>query len=270
MRAKVITIGLALLLAVPAIADWDPEMPAKWVQYPDLSPMGIDVNATEPYVLADDFECRMTGPITDIHLWASWYHDILPGEDPHNVLFRLSIHKDIPAEQSPTGYSMPGALLWYREFQPGEFVARIWQDNIVEGWMDPPAYYEFPGDTVCWQYNFYIDEADAFVQEGTPDQPMVYWLDVQALPLSSVADARFGWKTSVDHWNDNAVWGMGVEPYPGPWNELYYPPGHELHGQQIDLAFVITTTEQQDELDWGDAPDQPYPTYAVNNGANHV
>ena len=28
--------------------------------------------------------------------------------------------------------------------------------------------------------NFYIDQAEAFIQEGSPDEPVVYWLQVQA------------------------------------------------------------------------------------------
>jgi len=66
------------ILTLTALADWDPGGPFKWVQYPDLSDMGMDVKATGPYVLADDFECTQTGPLTQIHIWGSWYHDFLP------------------------------------------------------------------------------------------------------------------------------------------------------------------------------------------------
>ncbi|MBN1827482.1 MAG: T9SS type A sorting domain-containing protein [Candidatus Eisenbacteria bacterium] len=259
-----LVVAVWILLAVPAGADWDPGQPAKWVQLPDLSPMGIDVNATEPYILADDFLCMETGPITDIHVWGSWYMDMV---DPAPT-FILSIHADIPASESPTGYSMPGQVLWYRVFQPGEYVARVYAENIDEGWMDPPDYYIFPGDHVCWQYNFFIDPADAFYQEGNAAEPMVYWLDVQAI-VSGPGAYLFGWKTTLDHWNDDAVWGQGMEPFLGPWYELIYPPMHEMAGQSIDLAFAITTTTEE-ELDWGDAPDPNYPTYAASNGANHV
>ena len=243
-RLTTLIAGMALLVAIPAVADWDPGDPAKWVQLPDLSPTGIDVNATEPYILADDFLCQQTGPITDIHIWGSWLDDYYPwGEMPDDVVFTLSIHEDIPDPDpgDPTTYSMPGQVLWYRTFQPGEFVTRLYQGNIVEGWMDPPDNYIFPADWTCWQYNFFIDASDAFIQQGTENEPIVYWLDVQARPADP--SALFGWKTSLDHWNDDAVWGQGLEPYPGPWFELRYPPMHELAGESIDLAFVITTDE---------------------------
>ena len=261
---------MVLTLAVTAAADWDEGTPAKWVQYPDLDITGIDVNATEPFILADDFLCTTTGPITDIHIWGSWYQDRLPfGDYPYGLDFILSIHEDIPDSLSPNGYSMPGEVLWSKFFSgdAGGFVARQWAFDIDEGWMEPPEYYEFPGDHVCWQYNFFIDETEAFRQLGTEEQPIVYWVDVQALPYDDTA--YFGWKTSLEHWNDDAVWGVGQEPFQGPWEELIYPPGHEFYPQSIDLAFVITTTEE-DQLDWGDAPDPTYPTYALSGGANHV
>ncbi|MBN2171254.1 MAG: T9SS type A sorting domain-containing protein [Candidatus Krumholzibacteriota bacterium] len=264
-RALLACLALSAALALPAAADWGPDMPYKWVQHPDLSPMGIDVDATEPYLLADDFECTLPGPIIEFHVWGSWLDDYLPGGDPHNVIFTLSIHKDIPADESPTGYSMPGEVLWVRTFQPGEFVAMIWEEGINEGWMMPPEQYWFPADHICWLYNFYIDPTEAFVQQGSPDEPVIYWLDVQARPFDP--GARFGWKTSLDHWNDDAVWGEGIEPYVGPWGELIYPPGHEMMGQSIDLAFVVTGEEGPS--DWGDAPDPTYPTLAASNGAYH-
>ena len=51
--------------------------------------------------------------------------------------------------------------------------------------------------------------------------------------------ASLGWKSSMDHWNDDAVWTLGDEPYQGLWGELRYPPGHPQHPESIDLAFVI-------------------------------
>ena len=236
------TGGLSFVGSAPdgEVEDYAVKIGYKWIQKPDLSTDGIDVNATAPYILADDFQCNVTGPITDIHVWGSWYHDILPEQNPGMVKFKLSIHKDVPA--TPDTYSHPGELLWYHEFQPGEFTVRKYADEIDEGWMDPPSLYEFPGDHGCWQYDFDISQFP-FYQTGTEQIPVVYWLDVQAEPLEP--GARFGWKTSLSHWNDDACWAQGVEPYNGPWNELRYPPQHEHQGKSIDLAFAITGTAQQ-------------------------
>ena len=272
-RSLLAGAALALcLLATPAQADWNSGEPYKWVQYPDLSQLGIDVHDSEPFILADDFLCDRPGPITGIHLWGSWLNDHVPnGDCPRCVTFILSIHADIPASQNPDGYSIPGELLWWRVFQPSDFAVRIWAENLQEGWLRPPDVYLFPADTICWQYNFLIPTAEAFVQQGTPENPVVYWLDVQAIPEDPVA--LYGWKTSQYHWNDNAVWGFGGEPYGGPWSELRYPPGHEQQGQSIDLSFVMVGEEQQ-QFDFGDAPDAVgapfYRTLLANNGARHA
>lgn len=263
------------------VEDHEAPIGFKWVQQPDLDDTGIDVNCTQPFILADDFQCTVTGPITDIHVWGSWYHDILPFSDPNHVRFRLSIHKDIPAQ--PGGeYSRPGEVVWLRDFGPGQFRVREYASNLVEGWMDPPTRWEPIGDHTCWLYEFDIVE-DPFIQRGTPENPVVYWLDVQAEPLDG--ESRFGWKTSKDHWNDDAVWGQGIEPYPGPWYELRYPPQHPWAEQSIDLAFAITGSAGQvpvgtltvkynqtipDHFWWRSDPDPDNEMISLNGAADAV
>ncbi len=117
---RAIVVFAVLAFAVTALADWDPSQPAKWVQFPDLDITGIDVNATGPYILADDFLCRQEGPITEIHIWGSWLDDHIPFyEWPEGVRFVLSLHSDIPDSLSATGYSMPGDPLWTKMFARG-------------------------------------------------------------------------------------------------------------------------------------------------------
>jgi hypothetical protein len=272
MARRIALLLAVAVLAIPlaAMADWDPSQPAKWVQSPDLALTGIDVNCSGELILADDFLCDETGWITGIHIWGSWLWDYLPyGTDPEAVVFTLSIHADIPAGPAP--FSRPGQVLWFKRFQPGEFTSRIWQGQIEEGWMDPPDLYQFPADWTCWQYNFTIPPGEAFHQEGTSANPIIYWLDVKAEPYDT--GALFGWKTAVEHWNDDGVFGVGMEPFTGPWGELRYPVGHPFYGQSIDLAFVIAG-QADEHKDWGDAPDgvaaPGYPTLAINNGANHM
>jgi hypothetical protein len=214
----------------------------KWLQRPDLSYKGVDVMASEPLILADDFNCNETTRITDITVWGSWNGDILPLKGAQDVQFTLSIHSDIPDPDpaDPLNYSMPGKVLWYKVFMPGAFEVSIEKAGIEEGWWDPEIpLYIFPGDTVCWKYVFRIPKTEAFCQRGTPESPVVYWLDVQADPNDVSGGAEFGWKSSLDKWNDDAVWAVGSEPYTGTWQELRYPPGHPLPMQSIDLAFAI-------------------------------
>lgn len=250
MRTRTVVMFVAVLaMAGAAYADWNPGMPAKWVQMPDLQ-TGMDVNATWkqgvtggpqfPYIktLADDFLCTETGPITDVHVWGSWLNDQI---NP-NATFKLSIHDDVP--KSPTGgYSHPGNLLWQQFFSPGQYVARPWA-TALEDFYEPNTNQIIGRDTQVWQYNFLIPEATAFVQQGSTTNPKVYWLDVMAiLPLPAVGmidESVFGWKTSINHWNDDAVYGDTLDPNfpPTQWMELRDPRLQDH--PSLDMAFVIT------------------------------
>jgi len=238
------------------------DLPIKFIQEPDINQTGIDVKATSPNILADDFLCEQRSLITDITVWGSWKNDFLPGDlpDAGSVTFTLSIHEDIPAAQSPTGYSMPGDVLWYRTFQPGAFTTSLYLGNLEEYWWDPFGSWIFPGDTECWQYDFQIPVEDAFCQQGNPDAPVVYWLDVQAVPVGD--QAEFGWKTVISpesNFNDAAVAGQGSEPYTGSWTKLVYPmDGHVWQGEDIGLAFSIGGDEPcpgEEPREYGDAPE---------------
>jgi hypothetical protein len=232
-----VDLAFAIIMGQP-----EPNEPADtkgWLQRPDLSTNGLDVMASDPLILADDFECNKSTRITDITVWGSWNNDILPLGGANDVNFTLSIHSDLPA-QSPSGHSMPNDVLWHRDFLAGTYEVSIEQEQIYEGWWDPHIdWYVFPGDHICWKYVFHIPKTEAFCQRGEPNKPVVYWLDVQACPNDVSGGAQFGWKSSINHWNDDAVWTMGSEPYTGPWNELRYPYYHPLYSESIDLAFAI-------------------------------
>jgi len=271
MMKKVITIAICVLvLGNFALAHWDENNPedlerAKWIQLPDRTPNGLDVKAGTVWgdpnkfkILADDFECVETGPITDIHIWGSWKDDVLPVQgtganpvpDPANIVFFLGIWDDIPDPDGPGGeWSMPGQRLWNGTFAPGDFSVRP-AFTGPEGWYDPNQTHYFPNNHfLAYQYNFLINPTEAFRQEGTTTDPKVYWLSVDVDVLDENQEAEFGWKTSMDHWNDDAVWSDwtwvpdplgGGEWILAPWQELRYPPGHPQEFESIDLAFVIT------------------------------
>ena len=210
-----------------AIADWDPGDGHK-MHFPQLpDEVGWDVRDTDPEMLADDWECSQTGPVDDIHFWGSWRD--LDGDQIGNVgnitEFIVRIYTDIPADQNPFGYSMPGALLreWHFSFTDIQ-VRHVDPPLYLEGWYDPTLLP--PGDVVVndhgdyWQYNIInISEMviDPFVQiEGT-----IYWLSVSAVVTAATPQPEWGWKTSIDHFNDDAVrW----DPIDSRWVELFEPP----------------------------------------------
>jgi hypothetical protein len=208
----------------------------KWERGPDLAPTGLDVMAQIPpgpgVTLADDFQCTETGWITEIDFWGSWLWDELPGGNPEQVSFTLSLHSDVPSP--PAEYSHPGELFWLHTFLPGECQAELYASELTEGWFDPSSgYYESYADSVVWLYRCPIPEEFWFYQEeGT-----IYWLDVAAYPE---VESYFGWKTSLDHWNDDGTWASGAEPIdPSAWAELRYPLTHPMEGASIDLAFRL-------------------------------
>jgi hypothetical protein len=97
--------GLILVASVVSTqADWPNEdYETKHVQLPDLTLKAMAVRVVPDLLMADDFLCIRTGPITDIHLWMSWMNDIV---DPQ-VSFRLSIWSDVPACAGPKRFANP-------------------------------------------------------------------------------------------------------------------------------------------------------------------
>ncbi|MGB2821457.1 MAG: GEVED domain-containing protein, partial [Phycisphaerae bacterium] len=169
---------------------------------------------------------------------------------------------------------MPDDLLWAEDFQRGEFQEALYY-KVPDGeyWWDPATGQLIPSaDHEIWRIDIYIDPAlhDIFVQTGTRENPVIYWLDVQ---VETLGGQQIGWKTRrwTEHFMDDAVWDRGSEG-PRDWKEMRYPDGHRYEGDSIDMAFALTFEDVS--LDWGDAPDDAtgagYPTLAISNGANHA
>jgi hypothetical protein len=224
-------VGALMFLAVPAAADWFPDDGHK-MHYPQLpDPFGWDVNFTWPKVLADDWLCSETGPVSDIHFWFSVRQDLDPREFFGGL--HVSIHEDIPADPNdPTSYSMPGKLLWERDFDPTQLTFQLYGTG-EQGWLDPNTGEAVRPDHVTyWQVNI-VDILDPYYQErGT-----IYWLDLSVRDLIPGTQPVLGWKTTQDHWNDDAVWGdFLADGTVEAWHELRDP----FTGESLDLAFVIT------------------------------
>lgn len=206
----------------------------KFILLPNVD-LGPDVkDSREGIVLADDFLCTNSGPITDIHLWGSWLGDI------HGTVtnFWIGIYNDVPAVTNFTNGeitpSHPGTnLLWQQSFVSGQYAENTYATGR-EYFYNPTNNLLMGGDTQAWYYCFY--PTNPFVQQGTANNPTNYWLAVRA----QIADqtALFGWKTSISHYNDAAVWGTISNGFPiGDWQSMTNP----LNQQQIDLSFKLAT-----------------------------
>ncbi len=234
----------------------------KWLQIPEQGQEGVDVNNTH-FMLADDFECTASGPITDIHIWGSFLNDILPPEGPGGLIFKLSIWSDVPAG-ADVSYSHPGQLLWTKVFLPAQYTAgHIWTVPEGEWWHDPgTANWIHPGDHNIYQFDFYPLPHESFIQvEGN-----IYWLAME-YSYDGERDFEFGWKTTPDAFNDDACY---YDPTLAVfWKDLIYGSMHERKGESLEFAFALSG-EEGDVEDWGDAPDPTYPTLSASTGARHV
>ncbi len=253
MKRLLLTISLCLLLAsTVALGDWKlgddykmhfPQLPdpdgwdvkATTIHNPDYNP---DDPTSEPYlqhkVVADDWYCIESGPVADVHFWGSWRQDrVSPIDSIH-----LSIHADVPAGSDPLfPWSHPGELLWEQD---------ITNFTVLEGFTGEQGWYNPNTGEATWPDHFMFHQInienipDPFIQEeGT-----IYWLDVQVdVPYLPPADGlggldpnqpEWGWKTSQQHWNDDAVFSDNGQD----WFELYDPI--KTPPQSLDMAFVIT------------------------------
>lgn len=194
-----------------AVCRWQPGDLHKmhFPQLPDAA--GWDVNATQPMVLGDDFRCTESGPIKDIHFWGSWKNGVV-GQISS---FMLSIYSDIPV--GPTvPYSRPGQLLWERMVTSFELTQ--FDPTTSEGWYDPATGEKlFFNHQQYFQYDVCFDnQADWFIQE----QGKIYWLTISAVVVQGPVTAQWGWKSSLDRFNDDAVYIMPGMP---DWVDMWEP-----------------------------------------------
>ncbi len=226
------------------------------MHYPQLpDEEGWNVNAIYPTILADDWMCSESGPVKDIHFWGSW----LDGNTGVINSFTIQIYTDIPADP-PMFYSRPGTLIWERDIN--NFNATHIMPDLFEGWYDAATGLILPDNHLdYWQYDILLPEPDWFIQ----DEGAIYWLAITA-NVEDPIDTRWGWKSSIEHWNDDAVWkewmiycaqpdnGTGtvdLPPVPCPYisnDEVMmiidgFPPGTTIEmGPQLDTYTNIVRT----------------------------
>jgi hypothetical protein len=210
-----------LFVAGTAMGDWDPCDPYKmhFPQLPDLDGWDVEFSQSVVPQLADDWLCPRSGEVDDVHLWYSWEGDKV------GIIsaVTLGIYSNSP---DPDGggplYSEPNELLWSKTFDV--FKTRFW-DTGDQGWYDPiNDYYNLLDHINIYQLNI-VDIRDPFYQE----EGEIYWLSV-SLDMGEDPNQP-GWKTSENHFMDDAVWWDGAN-----WNELKDP----ITDESLDLAFVIT------------------------------
>lgn len=236
--------GLCLFTVV-TYADWLPGDLHK-MHYPQTpDPNGWDIKVDGLNIVHDDFRCTQTGPITHIHFWGSFRGDIVPPEPYLNNIY-LTIHSDIPDPDGPgPAYSTPGALLWdysTSNYDPGLVTVREEPEGL-QGWYDPVPVdpLVIPDDHLrFFQFNVKIVSDMQFQQT----EDTIYWLGIHAV---SPMGFDFGWKTSLEHFNDDAV----ADDLDGGWIELRDPASADIPPPSLDMAFVIVPEPSSTALAMG-------------------
>jgi hypothetical protein len=196
----------------------------KWEQVPN--PNGWDVAFTNVSMLADDWQCWSSGPVSDIHFWYSWKGDNV------GTISSISarIYSDVPA--SGTTPSHPGDLLWSLPAAP--FSVKPYGSG-KQGWFDPGVPASNRPDDHTQIYLATIDNiSDPFRQEARN----IYWLALKVnVGSGEQGGPEIGWKTSYEHFQDDAVFTVFATPSGDQWLELI----DRTTGKSLDLAFAITT-----------------------------
>lgn len=232
-------VGALMFLTASATADWGSTQPYKWVQFPD--PNGWDVSFTWPVagapdlplILADDFECKSPGPITDIHFWVSAQGDTQPtGSNPPFTI--RGIKADIWTNEDLPVFSRPKDHLHGWDLAPGDFTVR-WDGDGQQGFFTPLGGGVLDKGDHTNYYQVNIPKLDPpFLQAGTDTVPEIYWLSLEVdVQPGTTAPVTVGWKTAEEQWRDDAV---VFDPIEAVWVPLFDPDT----GQSLDLAFVIT------------------------------
>lgn len=208
----------------------------KWEQLPDRNVLGFHCHDSQGSELhnADDWVCS-GGQVTGFSWWGNY-------ELPSGPIFgfRIGIYdNDVSGP-----YNKPGNLLWTVDAPMGM--------NPGEVMETPSGLVSNAGDII---YYYQHELTEPFPQEeGT-----TYWFDLMAL--------------SVDPNNNNVIWkwqgndDIHIPAVPVQWDNV---SGYNAQLSINNLAYVINSDIYPVNLDFGDAPDGPYPTLLTNNGARHV
>lgn len=194
-------------------------------------------------------------------------------------------------------YQKPNTVYWLKIVALFDYDAAIVQDLV---WNVLPRYEmtfcEFLNMPIADQMNIYPMEIP-MERWGWHDRDYTK-MDPYASVKPNVIPGEYnlsvpGPDIDLDYWHfqDDAVSGgcsIGVNPdqiwieqwgymeeyykyfrqFCGDLGEVDGPEGIEQFSK--DLAFELYTEDEQVDLDFGDAPEKPYPTTLANSGANHV
>jgi hypothetical protein len=189
-------------------------------------------------LVADDFRCIGSMPVTSIRWWGSYigWEGLEPPQLVEPIAWRIGFWSNVP-EGVDANYSHPQELLWQIEVP----VDRVYVDNVGQD-----SFPGMPSDT-CFQYYLGLNEEEYFRQGDFNDltQDNIFWLSITAVyPESGVIEYPWGWKTRPWPWMDDAVTlVIDVDAVPGatvdPCTNNITPI--EYDGNSFDVSFELDT-----------------------------
>jgi len=213
---------------VPTYCGWDEQ---SWRAYP--SP------ANWP-IVADDFHCLGTMPVTSIHWWGSYvgWDGNEPPQSPSSAHeeWRIRFWSNVPAGM-PFPFSWPEEMLWEIVIEDD----RVQIDKVGNDNSPRPSDYN---DT-CFQYHVELEPNEVFWQDDFKYQTMydTFWISIEALDCNSVCGYHWGWKTRPWHWMDDAVTmsinDVNVGETVDPCSNYITPI--EYDGNSYDVSFELDT-----------------------------
>ena len=222
----------------------------KWIQEPCEKLPGLHAhdyilppNYYDYIALADDWLCN-GGLVTDIHWWGNYEVDVNGQEMRGSGInhFHLSIHANDPT------ICLPGN-------------PEIWGVDVVFSATNENNTGLINSENgSIYEYDYILDIP--FDQE----QGMTYWLDITAYANDPNNPAIWRWQES-DRSTVPVLCPSAEMTTSYPWQSIVWNTPQPTRFS--DMAFIITSEEIVEEIDFGDANDGPYPTLLSSNGALH-
>lgn len=256
MRSIVLTFAVVVMMALPAFAgipggqptgkflqgapvtmlprDWPGDI-VKWDQMSGgidgyAAASWIDTDTPTDALTADDWRCTSPGWVSDIE-FAGWsYYG-----NQYIDKFHVTIYTDVPATTSDASH--PGSILWEKDF----------------GLADPndphKIGYQDLGDGT---FKINVAQPDWFIQQGTPSNPMIYWISIQGLMVQDGYFDAFYWNFKDRYLPVNLDDAAFYSNYFGmaPWWNWGFPAGYadpDLYDGLLpsgwtsaDMAFILS------------------------------
>jgi hypothetical protein len=253
MRRSVLVMAALAALAATAQADEATLVEfVKWLQLPNMGPMGFDYSSqrllpqstSSQSRVADDFLCSDPRAIDCLNVWGSYWTAPFVGtfsgywSDPSfaagptpvmpNIVtgFQVDFYANVPIGVDPTmHYGHPGALLHSLLVPASEVSASL--TGVIDRTGD--GVIGNLGDEAVWEYR--VPLSKPFDQ--TPGT--IYWLSVQAQTAAGTP-IQWGWHNADELNGNNAV-----QNGPREWGSAYNVEWVLL--PDVDMAFQLEVPE---------------------------